>query len=97
MEEKPSFYDEVKYEWDMHSAGDLVMFLGDLNGHIHCWLPTKVMYPTNSTKCFSWLTRSTSILLIGTFRYIMDTLVGILIDSTGFIKVMALVRRIWKE
>ena len=30
----------------------------------HCWLPAKVMYPVKSTKCFSWLTRSTSILLM---------------------------------
>ena len=30
----------------------------------HCWLPVKVMYPANSTKRFSWLTRSTSILLM---------------------------------
>ena len=30
----------------------------------HCWLPAKVMYPTNSTKRFSWLICSTSILLM---------------------------------
>ena len=30
----------------------------------HCWLPAKVMYPTNSIKRFSWLTRSTSTLLM---------------------------------
>ena len=30
----------------------------------HCWLPAKVMHPANSTKRFSWLTRSTSILLM---------------------------------
>ena len=29
---KNSFYDKVKCEWDMHSAGDLV--LGDFNGHV---------------------------------------------------------------
>ena len=29
----------------------------------HCWLPAKVMYPANSTKRFSLLTRSTSTLL----------------------------------
>ena len=34
MEEKQSFYDELKVEWDKHSAGDLVMCLGDINGHI---------------------------------------------------------------
>ena len=30
----------------------------------HCWLPAKVMYLANSTKRFSWLTRSVSILLM---------------------------------
>ena len=28
------FYDELKCEWDMHSTDDLVMCLGDINGHI---------------------------------------------------------------
>ena len=30
----------------------------------HCWLPSKVMSPTNSTKHFSWLTHSTNFLLL---------------------------------
>ena len=30
----------------------------------HCWLHAKVIYPANSTKRFSWLTRSASILLM---------------------------------
>ena len=30
----------------------------------NCWLPAKVMYPANLTIRFSWLTRSTSILLM---------------------------------
>ena len=34
LEEKQSFYDELKCEWDMHSADDLVMCLGDINGHV---------------------------------------------------------------
>ena len=34
LEEKQSFYDKLKCEWDMHSVGDLVMCLGDINGHI---------------------------------------------------------------
>ena len=34
LEEKQSFYDELNSEWNIHSAGDLVMCLGDLNGHI---------------------------------------------------------------
>ena len=34
MEEKQSFHDELKGERDMHSAGYLVMCLGDLNGHV---------------------------------------------------------------
>ena len=34
LEEKHSFYDELKCEWDMHSADDLVMCLGYINGHV---------------------------------------------------------------
>ena len=35
LEEEQSFYDELKCEWDMHSAGDLVKCLGDmLGGHV---------------------------------------------------------------
>ena len=30
----------------------------------HCWFPGKVMHPANTTKCFSLLTRFTSILLM---------------------------------
>ena len=33
FEEKQSSYDELKGEWDVHSAQDLVMFLGDIHGH----------------------------------------------------------------
>ena len=33
LEEKQSFYDERKCEWDMHYADDLVMCLSDFNGH----------------------------------------------------------------
>ena len=29
-----SFHDELKGEWDMHSAGDLVVCKGGINGHI---------------------------------------------------------------
>ena len=34
LKEKQSFYNELKCEWDMHSADDLVMCLGDINGHV---------------------------------------------------------------
>ena len=34
LEEKQSFYDKLKCEWEMHSAGDLVMFFCGLNGHV---------------------------------------------------------------
>ena len=30
---KHSFYDDLKCEWDMHSAHDLVMRTGDFNIH----------------------------------------------------------------
>ena len=31
---KNAFYDELKCEWDMHSADDSIMCLCDINGHI---------------------------------------------------------------
>ena len=31
---KQSFNDYLKGEWDMHSANDIVMCFGDINGHI---------------------------------------------------------------
>ena len=31
LEGKQSFYDEQKCEWDMHSEGDVVLCLGDVN------------------------------------------------------------------
>ena len=34
LEEKQSFHDELKCEWDMHSTDGLIMCLGDINGHI---------------------------------------------------------------
>ena len=34
LEEKQSFYYELKCEWGMNSAGDLVMCFGDINGHV---------------------------------------------------------------
>ena len=34
LEEKLSFSEEVNCEWDTHSAHDLVMLLGDINGHV---------------------------------------------------------------
>ena len=34
MEEKQSFYDELRCELDLHSADDLVMCLGAFSGHV---------------------------------------------------------------
>ena len=34
LEEKQSFYDELKCEWDIQSADDFAMCLGDINGHV---------------------------------------------------------------
>ena len=34
LEEKQYFYNELICEWDMHSADDLVMCLGDISGHV---------------------------------------------------------------
>ena len=47
----------------------------------HCWLPAKVMHPANSTKRFSWLTRSTSILLMKNVHIYMLTLVHLFTTS----------------
>ena len=35
LDERQSFCDELKGEWEIHSASDLVMCLGDINGHVH--------------------------------------------------------------
>ena len=38
LEEKQSSHDELKHEWDMRSADDLVMCLGDFDGDfVTCW------------------------------------------------------------
>ena len=34
LDKNLSFYDELTGEWDMHSAGGVVMCLGDFNGHV---------------------------------------------------------------
>ena len=34
MEEKQSLYGELKGEWDIHCADDLVICLGDFNGMV---------------------------------------------------------------
>ena len=31
---KTVFHDEMTCHWDMHSVGDFVMCLGDINGHV---------------------------------------------------------------
>ena len=35
MDEKQSFYDQLKNEWYMHNLYDLVVCLGNFNGHVH--------------------------------------------------------------
>ena len=37
-----------------------------------CWMPSKVMYPVNSTKHFSWLTLSTPIPIVEERPYIYN-------------------------
>ena len=34
LEEKQSSYDDAKGEWDIHSSGDLVILLGELNEYV---------------------------------------------------------------
>ena len=29
-----------------------------------CWLPAKMIYPANSTRCFTWLSRSTPFFIV---------------------------------
>ena len=32
--EKERFYDDLRSEWDHHSVGELVLGMGDFNGHV---------------------------------------------------------------
>ena len=32
--EKESFYDDLRSKWDLHSVGELVLGMGDFNGHV---------------------------------------------------------------
>ncbi|XP_067052694.1 uncharacterized protein [Acropora muricata] len=32
--EKDHFYDDLRSEWDLHSVGELVLSMGDFNGHV---------------------------------------------------------------
>ena len=32
--EKEHFYDDLRSEWDLHSMGELVLGMGDFNGHV---------------------------------------------------------------
>ena len=32
--EKEHFYDDLRSEWDLHSVGELVLGMGDFNGHV---------------------------------------------------------------
>ena len=34
LEEKQSFHDELRCEWNMHVAGDLVMCLREFSGYV---------------------------------------------------------------
>ena len=34
LNEQQSFYDVLNADWDMHSAGNLVICLGDFSGHV---------------------------------------------------------------
>ena len=33
-EEKEHFYDDLRSGWDLHSMGELVLGMGDFNGHV---------------------------------------------------------------
>ena len=32
--EKEHFYDDLRSEWNLHSVGELVLGMGDFNGHV---------------------------------------------------------------
>ena len=32
--EKECYYDNLRSEWDLHSVGELVLDMGDFNGHV---------------------------------------------------------------
>ena len=36
--EKERFYDEMASEWDLQNMGELVMGMGDFNGHVGKWI-----------------------------------------------------------
>ena len=36
--EKERFYDNLRSEWYLHSMGDLVLGMGDFNGHVGKWI-----------------------------------------------------------
>ena len=48
---------------DLRHARKQSIYYAKQNHTSHCWLPAKVMYPTNSTKLLFWLTRSTPIFI----------------------------------
>ena len=36
--EKEHFYDDLRSEWDLHSVGELLLVMGDFNGHVGKWI-----------------------------------------------------------
>ena len=36
--EKEWFYDKIESEWDLQNVGELVLSMGDFNGHIGKWI-----------------------------------------------------------
>ena len=36
--EKERFYDDLRSEWDLHNMGELVLGMGDFNGHVGKWI-----------------------------------------------------------
>ena len=36
--EKEHFYDDLRSEWDLHRMGELVLGMGDFNGHVGKWI-----------------------------------------------------------
>ena len=34
LQRKSIFYDDLRSDWDLHSVGELVLGMGDFNGHV---------------------------------------------------------------
>ena len=50
--EKERFYDDLRSEWDLHSVGELVLGMGDFNGHVGKLLTSQSLFPIRNRMLF---------------------------------------------